>query len=169
MLREKHPIRIWDDVTLSGTWVHRRIFPNGDMEESFDQGWTWKQWTPININPWHATYPRIVPIENHWRRNMEKLACPHVPWAHSSKATKSSPSSYKPGTEPLRPNFTKGKPWEKHTSEHGKIPKKSYKDKSLETTQVPDSIVLNNGIVMKRLPNQKGHNVSFGLNPNKRR
>ena len=78
LLREKRPIRTWDDVTFGGVWVTRRIFPNGDMEESFDQGWTWKQWCPISINPWHAAYPRVRPIEQHLQRAMKTLAS-HAP------------------------------------------------------------------------------------------
>ncbi len=59
------PIKEWDDVAWNGeaVWVKRRIFPNGDMEQSFNQGFTWAAWTPSNINPWHAAYPCIMPLD----------------------------------------------------------------------------------------------------------
>ncbi len=94
------PIKEWDDVAWNGeaVWVKRRIFPNGDMEQSFDQGWIWKPWTPSNINPWHAAYPRIMPLEEKRRPNQ-------------AKASMSKPSHFKLGTKPMKGDFTKAAPW----------------------------------------------------------
>src|SRR6266550_2741854 len=94
------PIKEWDDVAWNGeaVWVKRHIFPNGDMEQSFDQGWTWATWTPSNINPWHAAYPRTMPLEDKQR--------PRQAMASSSK-----PTHYKLGQKPMKGDFTKTNPW----------------------------------------------------------
>src|SRR6266550_4046477 len=70
------PIKEWDNVAWNGeaVWVKHHIFPNGDMEQSFDQGWTWATWNPLNINPWHAAYPHTVPLEDRWRPNQARAS-----------------------------------------------------------------------------------------------
>ncbi len=160
------PIKEWDDVAWNSeaVWVKHHIFPNGDMEQSFDQGWTWAQWTPSNINPWHAAYPCTVPLDNRRR---------------SKQAMTSSlkPTHYKLGQKPMKGDFTKANPWNRHTSEHGKLPKKEEAKVlnhllkifgDLTLYQAPDSIDIN-GIKMNRLP-KKGKQVLFtGLKPNKHR
>ncbi len=141
------PIKEWDDVA----W-------------NVDQGWIWKPWTPSNINPWHVAYPRIMPLEEKRRPNQ-------------AKASTSKPSHYKLGQKPMKGDFTKATPWNRHTSEHGKCPKKEEAKVlnhllkifgDLTLYQAPDSIKVG-GIEMNRLP-KKGKQVFFsGLKPNKRR
>ena len=101
-------IQQWDDFDYrKGCWVTRRIYSNGDMEESLDQGWTWKNWCPININPWKAVYPPTLPIDQSQIRQMEKLQFTEA-WVNRTDPR------YKMGQ-----NFTKAKPWEHpHTSSH---------------------------------------------------
>ena len=103
-------IRQWDDFDYrKKCWVTWRIYSNGDMEESLDQGWTWKNWCPININPWKAAYPPTIPIDQSQIRQMEKL------WFVEAWANRTDPK-YKMGQ-----NFTKGKPWEHpHASNYWK-------------------------------------------------
>ncbi|HXC03258.1 MAG TPA: hypothetical protein VNZ86_00825, partial [Bacteroidia bacterium] len=92
-------IRQWDDFDYrKGCWVTRRIYSNRDMEESLDQGWTWKNWCPININPWKAVYPPTLPIDQSLIRQMEKLRFNEA-WANRTDP------KYKMGQ-----NFTKAKP-----------------------------------------------------------
>ncbi len=135
------PIKEWDYVAWNGeaVWVKHRIFPNGDMEQSFDQGWTWATWTPSNINPWHVAYPRTMPLEDKWRPNQ-------------ARASTSKPSHYKLGQKPMKGDFTKANPWNRHTSEHGKPPKKEEAKVlnhllkifgDLTLYQAPDSIEIN--------------------------
>ena len=101
----------WDDFDYrKGCWVTQRIYSNRDMEESLDQGWMWKSWCPININPWKAAYLLTIPIDQSMIRQMEKLQFTEA-WANQTDP------KYKMGQ-----NFTKAKPWDHpHTSSHMRV------------------------------------------------
>jgi hypothetical protein len=136
-------IRVWDDVDYNlGRWVTRRIFPNGDMQQSTDQGWTWRPWTPIHINPWHAAYPRRIPLDHSMRRNMERL----------SKLGQSGPSTSKPArSKPEKPKVEI--PAKVNGRTIGVYCFNNY-------SKYPENIVLNNGTVLEALPPKRKRKVT---------